>query len=75
MSRFFQLLDCNQDGEVIGILECTTNEDFNEDEVGYHWTAYCKEADSGLDADEFSEYISDKTNEVFVRIFLELIYN
>ena len=70
--KLFQLLDSSNDGEQVGLIYCE-NEKIDEDIVGYHWAMFCEENDT--DVDEFSDYVSEKTNEVFVRVFVEEIFN
>lgn len=69
--KLFQLID-STDGELIGLIH-TSDSNFDEDTVGYHWTEFCKTNDA--DADDFADYISEQTGEKFDRIFVEEIYN
>lgn len=56
----------------IGLLWCS-DENFDEDLVSYHWGEYDKTTDDPI-LEEFSDYISEKTNELFKRIFVDEVY-
>ena len=68
--RLFQLW--NHDNEQVGLIWCSDS-DFDEDTFGYHWLTFLRDKDDS-DVDEFADYVSEKTGEVFERVYSENIY-
>jgi len=70
--KLFQLLDCDTDGEQVGLIHCNSSL-VSDSTVQYQWQVFCR--DNEPNADEFIEYLRGTNLGFFERVYVAEIYN